>query len=81
MHIRQMFNGLCVFQYLDDEEDEVRKKKPRRKLTSNASITRVRPSHTHTDATLMNMNERTKLHLTHTITIKEGTFLAFYHFW
>uniref|UniRef100_A0AAZ3SBR8 Phosphofurin acidic cluster sorting protein 1 n=1 Tax=Oncorhynchus tshawytscha TaxID=74940 RepID=A0AAZ3SBR8_ONCTS len=28
-------------QYLYDEEDEVRKKKPRRKLTSNASITRV----------------------------------------
>ncbi|KAM9406925.1 phosphofurin acidic cluster sorting protein 1 isoform 1-T1 [Salvelinus alpinus] len=27
-------------QYLYDEEDEVRKKKPRRKLTSNASITR-----------------------------------------
>uniref|UniRef100_A0A8C2ZE80 Phosphofurin acidic cluster sorting protein 1 n=1 Tax=Cyclopterus lumpus TaxID=8103 RepID=A0A8C2ZE80_CYCLU len=29
-------------QYLFDEEDEVRKKKPRRKLPSNAAITRVR---------------------------------------
>uniref|UniRef100_A0A667WTG4 Phosphofurin acidic cluster sorting protein 1 n=1 Tax=Myripristis murdjan TaxID=586833 RepID=A0A667WTG4_9TELE len=29
-------------QYLYDEEDEVRKKKPRRKLPSNAAITRVR---------------------------------------
>lgn len=29
-------------QYLYDEEEEVRKKKPRRKLPSNAAITRVR---------------------------------------
>lgn len=32
----------AVSQYLYDEEEEVRKKKPRRKLPSNAAITRVR---------------------------------------
>lgn len=30
-----------LLQYLYDEDEEVRKKKPRRKLTSNAAITRV----------------------------------------
>lgn len=33
---------LSAPQYLYDEEEEVRKKKPRRKLPSNAAITRVR---------------------------------------
>lgn len=35
----------ALSQYLYDEEDEVRKKKPRRKLPSNAAITRVRRAH------------------------------------
>lgn len=37
-----MFLSLFPSQYLFDEDEEVRKKKPRRKLPSNAGITRVR---------------------------------------
>lgn len=42
MEIKPIFIPLC--QYLYDDEDEVRKKKPRRKLTSAASITRANVS-------------------------------------